>query len=343
MGGPPSVPTKLSSRSSTCMLPPPVQPLRTLGLFGRRWFSSPTIPDDSYRGERFNWVRRLGVGPGPGPTSERTECSTPLAETLEQCLEFISRHTRQFEVIIGTTRDVLPEYPTTVLREAIINALAHRDYNLAGATVDITIWDDRIEIQSPGSLPAHITVENMRHEHFSRNPRIMRVLKTMRLVEEYGEGIDRMYREMEARLLEPPIFLDSGSSVKVTLLNRFLVDVDDQVWLSLLGSYQLTADERRMLVAARSEGFLTPRRLRQLLPGREVNNCYPEGWPRACSHESESEEDPGTSCRMKCSSEWEVRPWKRRIARDRCSWTRSTELEASQPLKGCNSWVKEWQ
>ena len=222
-------------------------------------------------------VRRLGVGPGPGPTSERTECSTPLAETLEQCLEFISRHTRQFEVIIGTTRDVLPEYPTTVLREAIINALAHRDYNLAGATVDITIWDDRIEIQSPGSLPAHITVENMRHEHFSRNPRIMRVLKTMRLVEEYGEGIDRMYREMEARLLEPPIFLDSGSSVKVTLLNRFLVDVDDQVWLSLLGSYQLTADERRMLVAARSEGFLTPRRLRQLLPGREVNKLLSGG------------------------------------------------------------------
>lgn len=222
-------------------------------------------------------VRRPGVGPGPGPTSERREFSKPLADTLEKCLEFITRHTRQFEVIIGTTRDVLPEYPTTVLREAIINALAHRDYNLTGATVDITIWDDRIEIQSPGSLPAHITVENMRHEHFSRNPRIMRVLKTMKLVEEYGEGIDRMYREMEARLMEPPTFFDSGSSVTVTLLNRFLVDVDDQVWLSLLGSYRLTADERRILVAARKEGSLTPRRTRQLLPGREVNRLLAGG------------------------------------------------------------------
>lgn len=222
-------------------------------------------------------VRRLGVGPGPGPTSERTECSEPLADSLERCLGFVTRHTKQFEVITGTTRDVLPEYPTTVLREAIINALAHRDYNLTGATVDITIWDDRIEIQSPGSLPAHITVENMRSEHFSRNPRIMRVLKTMKLVEEYGEGVDRMYREMETRLLEPPTFFDSGSSVTVTLLNRFVVDVDDQVWLSLLGSYQLTADERRILVAARKEGSITPRRLRQLLPGREVNELLVGG------------------------------------------------------------------
>ncbi len=222
-------------------------------------------------------VRREGVGPGPGPALERKECSAPLPETLEQCMEFIARHSKQYEVVVGTTRDVLPEYPTPVLREAIINALAHRDYNLTGATVDITIWDDRIEVQSPGPLPAHITTENMRIEHYSRNPRIMRVLKAMKLVEEYGEGVDRMYREMEARLMEAPIFRDSGSSVTVTLLNKFLVDVEDQVWLALLGNYQLTTDERVTLVAVRKEGALTPRRLRQILPGRQVGKLLSGG------------------------------------------------------------------
>jgi ATP-dependent DNA helicase RecG len=146
-----------------------------------------------------------------------------------------------------------------------MNALAHRDYSLSGSTVDITVWDDRIEIQSPGPLPGHITLANMRKEHYSRNRRIMRVLKTAALVEEYGEGIDRMFQAMEARLMEPPIFVATPSSVTVTLRNRFLVAVEDQVWLSLLGQYQLSAGERRALVAARHEGGVTPRRLRELV------------------------------------------------------------------------------
>ena len=82
----------------------------------------------------------------------------------------------------GSSRHyALPEYPEAVLREAVVNALAHRDDGLQGATVDIIVWDDRIEVRSPGPLPGHITIDNMRDEHYSRNPRIMRVLKTMGL------------------------------------------------------------------------------------------------------------------------------------------------------------------
>ena len=127
------------------------------------------------------------------------------------------------------------QYPPAVLREAVLNALAHRDYGLAGATVDVTIWDDRIEVQSPGSLPGHITTDNMRREHFSRNRRVMRVLKILNLVEEYGEGVDRMFNEMEARLMEPPHFSATASSVTVTLYNRSVLSIEDQAWLALLG------------------------------------------------------------------------------------------------------------
>ena len=106
-------------------------------------------------------VRREGVG-GPGPSVVREECSGPLLDILDCCLRFIERHTRQYEVVTGTRREGLPEYPDTVIREAVLNALAHRDSGLAGATTDITVWDDRIEVQSPGPLAGHITVENMR-------------------------------------------------------------------------------------------------------------------------------------------------------------------------------------
>lgn len=224
-------------------------------------------------GATVQLLRRAGVGPGPGPSTARDECSGPLPRLLECALQFIGRHTRRFEVVVGTTREVFTEYPTPALREAILNALAHRDYGLSGATVDITVWDDRIEIRSPGPLPGHITVDNMREEHYSRNRRMMRVLKGLGLVEEYGEGVDRMFQEMDARLMEPPIFAATSSSVTVTLLNRFVVDIESQVWLSLLAQHQLSSADRRLLVVARSEGSVTPRRVRELFPNLDAEQA----------------------------------------------------------------------
>lgn len=227
-------------------------------------------PREHMRGAAVQLVRREGAGPGPGLVAAREECSGPLAETVACCLRFVSAHTRRFETVVGARRTQLPEYPGPVLREAIVNALVHRDYGLAGATVDITVCDDRVEVRSPGPLPGHITLENMRVEHYGRNPRIMRVMKTMGFVEEYGEGVDRMYREMEARLMEPPVFEATASSVTVTLRNRMLVDVEDQVWLNELDRDDVTADERRAIVAARRTGFVTPRDLRAMFPETDV-------------------------------------------------------------------------
>jgi ATP-dependent DNA helicase RecG len=217
-------------------------------------------------------VRRTGVGPGPGPSAERVELTGPLPRLVDEVIAFVDRNTQHFQAVVGRHRETLSEYPPSVIREAVLNALAHRDYGLHGTTVDITVWDDRIEIQSPGPLPGHITPANMRHEHYSRNRRIMRTLKILGLVEEYGEGVDRMIRDMEARLMEPPDFRATSASVTVVLRNRFVVDVEDQVWLALLGHFNLSPHERRALVAARRDGDVTPRRLREYLPGADVES-----------------------------------------------------------------------
>ena len=227
-------------------------------------------PRDVMRGAAVQLVRRSGTGPRTGPSIERAECAGPLTETVACSMDFISRHGGGLEVVTGGRREALPAYPPTVVREAVVNALAHRDYGLAGATVDITVWDDRVDVRSPGGLPGHITVDNMREEHYSRNPRIMRVLKTLGYVEEYGEGVDRMFREMEARLMEPPTFEATADSVTVTLRNRVLVDVDDQVWLNQLDTDALGRNEAQVLVAARRRGAVTPRSLRAWMPDTDV-------------------------------------------------------------------------
>lgn len=242
--------------------PPPTDPVTTTAaalLFARD-------PRAYVPGASVQVVRRAGVGPGPGPTRARQDLTGPIPELVDRVLAFVERHTGRHEAVVGKHREVLPEYPGAVLREAVLNALAHRDYGLAGATVDVTVWDDRIEVRSPGSLPGHITLENIREEHYSRNRRVMRVLKLLGLVEEYGEGVDRMFREMEARLMEPPAFTAIPSSVTVTLHNRSLLSVEDQAWLGLLGHLDLTPAERRLLVVAGREGPVTRRRVRQLMP-----------------------------------------------------------------------------
>ncbi len=242
--------------------PAPSDPKVTIAavvLFGRD-------PRRFVSGASVQLVRRTGVGPGPGPTEARQELSGPISTLLDSSMAFIGEHTRRYQVVIGSRRAVWPEYPEEVLREALLNAFAHRDYGRRGTTVDVSIWEDRIEIRSPGGLPGPITIENIRDEHYSRNRRVMRALKALGLVEEYGEGIDRMYEFMDARLMEPPLIVPTPDSVTVTLRNRFLVSVEDQAWLAMLGHLHLTGPERRVLALARREGSVTRRRLVQLMP-----------------------------------------------------------------------------
>ena len=247
--------------------PAPLDPTVTTAavvLFGRD-------PQRQIAGASVQLVRRTGVGPGPSPTVERVELSGPLVALLQQTLAFIDKHTKAYEVVIGRRRERWSEYPAEVLREAVLNALAHRDYGRRGSTVDITLWDDRIEIRSPGGLPGPITLDNIRAEHYSRNRRIMRTLKQLRFVDEYGEGVDRMFDLMEARLMDPPVFTPTPDSVTVTLHNRFLVSVEDQAWLALLNNLHLNTHERRVLVAVRHEGSITRRRVTQLVSDADAD------------------------------------------------------------------------
>ena len=86
-----------------------------------------------------------------------------------------------------------------------------------------------------------------------------------------GEGIERMYQEMESRLLEPPVFSATDASVTVTLYNRSAIDVAEQLWLQALDGVHLTADERRLLIEVRrAGGSIAPRQVREAMPESET-------------------------------------------------------------------------
>lgn len=119
----------------------------------------------------------------------------------------------------GLEREERTEYPQFAVREAIVNAICHRDYRVKGRRIEIRMYSDRLEVISPGGLPGFITVENIIDEHFSRNPRIVNGLFQWGYIEELGLGIDRMVEVMESAGHRPPSFDARPYSFAVTLHN----------------------------------------------------------------------------------------------------------------------------
>lgn len=123
-------------------------------------------------------------------------------------------------VLDGFVRQDRLEYPEYAYREAVVNAIGHRDYALEGSFAQVRLFADRMEIQSPGGLGGHLTVDSIAYEQYTRNPHVMRLLEDFGYVERRGLGIDRMIRAMTDANLEPPVFENRGTSFWVTLRGR---------------------------------------------------------------------------------------------------------------------------
>jgi len=121
------------------------------------------------------------------------------------------------------TLSYTPEYPEFAYVEGITNAVTHRNYVMSGEYIKIFIYDDRMEIRSPGKLAGLVTLENIKTERYSRNRIIARVLTEFGVVRELNEGISRIYSEMKKYFLEEPKFeIDNVDNFILTLKNNYL-------------------------------------------------------------------------------------------------------------------------
>ena len=138
-----------------------------------------------------------------------------IKKTVEYLETQVAEHTYLDQSGVFITRR---DYPKFVIQEMVVNACCHRAYNIKGTEIQIKMFDDRIVIESPGKLPGMVRPSNIRNTHFSRNPKIAAFLKTYRYVKEYGEGVDRMCRELEVNGVAPLSFYNDDFILKVSVL-----------------------------------------------------------------------------------------------------------------------------
>lgn len=94
---------------------------------------------------------------------------------------------------------------------------------MSGSYIKVAMYDDRLEIESPGKLPNIVTLDNIRETRYSRNPRISRVLTDFGWVRELNEGVKRIYSDMEDFFLEDPIYSEPDQAVKLVLKNNIVM------------------------------------------------------------------------------------------------------------------------
>ncbi len=140
-----------------------------------------------------------------------------LPDQVRRAEAFVAANMRKGARIDSLQRADRAEYPMPAVREAIVNAVAHREYAIRGDEIRVLVFGDRIEVYSPGRLPGHVTLDNIVEERFSRNEVIAQVLADMGYIERLGYGIDRMIRLMREWGLPAPRFRETANGFQVTL------------------------------------------------------------------------------------------------------------------------------
>lgn len=177
-------------------------------LFGRtpqRWLPAAQILAARFSGHSF------------GERFIKEEINGSITTQLQQAEKFLRSNLQSVVRMIGLSHQEVLEYPFDAVRELIVNAIAHRDYNLQGDSIHLNIFVDRLEVTSPGSLPGPITIDNLLAARYSRNPVIVQVLADLGYVERLGYGLDRVVTAMRENSLSPPRFEETAGTFRVTL------------------------------------------------------------------------------------------------------------------------------
>jgi ATP-dependent DNA helicase RecG len=216
-----------------------------------------------------------------GPRGERfldnQKFDGPIIEMVDQAEAHVMGRIATAARIDGLLRTDIPEYPRPAIREALMNAVAHRDYSgyVRGSQVQVKLFADRLEVHSPGGLFGDVTIETLEERQSTRNRRLMQLLEQQHLVENRGSGINSMIAEMREAHMEPPRFSDDRSSFTVTFFNHtLLLSAEGIDWLNAVASHlQLNERQKLALLYLRHNHRLTNseyRRLHHGLDSREA-------------------------------------------------------------------------
>lgn len=152
------------------------------------------------------------------PVVAKLDAEGNLAALVSQTLEFVRSNTRAAPNLLRSS-DMAPEYPEEAVREALTNALIHRDYRLSGR-VSVRIFNDRLEVWSPGGLSLPLSLDELAQHggaSFPRNPLLAATARHLGLVEQIGRGIPAIRRSIAGATSLPVQFHTSQTEVRVVL------------------------------------------------------------------------------------------------------------------------------
>lgn len=143
--------------------------------------------------------------------SETKEFSIPLILAIDEIISEMKRLVKRTSGLEGARRVEKTIIPDFVLREVLVNAIVHRDYSITGSSIKINIFDDRMEVISPGVLFGNLDISDLgKGVSESRNRRMVRIFRKMGFMEELGTGISRIYRLYQESHLKTPQFIEQG-------------------------------------------------------------------------------------------------------------------------------------
>lgn len=213
-------------------------------LFGKR-------PQDFLPRARVRFIKYEGIEEKTGAEMNVIKdivFEGKIYDMLNKTIEYIDSQIKEKTFLEKDGRFVMvEEYPKFVRQELVVNAVTHRDYSIRGTEIQIKMFDDRLVVESPGKLPGLVKKDNMRHTHFSRNPKIAEYLKYFGYVKEYGEGVDRIYKELDsAGFREVEYYMDTFILKAIVFNNKvdssklqYIIQSDDT-----LGNKVGITDER---------------------------------------------------------------------------------------------------
>ncbi len=176
---------------------------------------------------RVRFTRYSGTTAGVGSNLniiKDVNMDLPILKLIPQAKQLLAAQLKDITKLNPRTGrfETMPEYPEFAWSEALINAIAHREYALEGAFIQINMFDDRLEIISPGKLPNIVTVDNIQHTRYSRNPHIARILVDFGWVRELNEGVRRIFADMKASALSAPTYSEPDQRyVQIILRNGY--------------------------------------------------------------------------------------------------------------------------
>jgi ATP-dependent DNA helicase RecG len=200
-------------------------------LFGKDRFAR--FPDAWIQAGRFAGTNRTHL-------VDSAEIRSFLPQSAEGAIAFIQKHLTRESIIEGIRREDRWSVPLVAIREALMNAIVHADYAQQGAPIRVALFNDRIEIENPGLLPFGLTIEDIKQGVSKlRNRVIGRVFHELRLIEQWGSGIQRMSAACQEAGLDPPGLEEIGTHFRVTIssvrIRKPNTDETDQRIIALLG------------------------------------------------------------------------------------------------------------